>query len=184
MVLHLVRRDVSPVANRISEYALGRSAPLMFAAFVITGVGILALSSGLASVAGGGSRAVPCLLAVAGVGMVCTGVFPTDRLRSGATTDAIHSYASSLATVALIASAVTWSFRGAPRHRLDTAFAVIAVGLGAASSALHRAPASGISQRLLWLALVLWLIVTAYRCAFGGRPHVSVASDADATIDT
>jgi hypothetical membrane protein len=183
LVLHLVRGDLSPIENRISEYALGSSAPLMVTAFVITGVGILSLSAGLVSAGGGGSRLAPPLLAVAGAGMVLAGVFPTGRLRSGATTDAVHSYASALATMALIAGALTWSICRTPRRRLDTGLAVVAAGLGAASPALHRSPISGVSQRLLWLTLMLWLIVTAYRGRRDDRPHVSTASGSGITID-
>ena len=123
-----------------------------------------------------------CLLAGAGVGMIVAGIYPTDRLRSGATADAVHSQASALATVALIASALTWSVGRVPRHRLDTVLAVLGAGLGAASPALHRSSITGLSQRLLWLTLLMWLIVTSWRAAIGGRRHLSVLSVPAVTI--
>ena len=161
IVLHLVRRDLSPIEDRISEYALGRSGPLMFIAFVATGIGILCLAWALWRVGGRWSRAVPALLAVAGVGMIVSGLFPTDRLRSGAAADAVHSRASALGTIALVAGALMWSVLRAGRHRVDIALAVLAAGFAAASSALHGSSISGLSQRLLWLTLLLWLIVSA-----------------------
>ena len=170
MVLHLVpaRHDLSPIGARLSEYALGRCAPLMLAAFAASGVGIVGLAWALRR-GRQWSHAVPALLASAGVGMVLSGIFPTDRLRSGATADAVHSSASALATVALIASALTWSVWRPPRHRLDTTLAVLGAGLGAASPALHRSSITGLSQRLLWLTLLVWLIVTACRLTASPR---------------
>ncbi len=188
--LHLVRPDLSPIEDRLSEYALGRGSPLMFVAFLTTGVGILSLAWALAVAGGRGSRAACALLAVAGTGMVLSGIFPTDRLHSGATADAIHSRASALATIALMASALTWSVLRVPLRRLDAALAVIAAGLGAVSPVLHRSSVSGISQRLLWLTLLLWLIVTACRTSQppsdppDDRPHSLRSTAGNHTMST
>ena len=55
----------------------------MFATFVVTGTGILCLAWALCRVGGRWSRAVPTLLAAAGAGMIVSGMFRTNRRRSG-----------------------------------------------------------------------------------------------------
>ena len=95
--------------------------------------------------------------------MVVAGVFPTDAVRSGPMADRLHSQASALATVTLIAVALAWSVVRRPRSgtRVAAALAVAATALGVASPLLHRSEWTGTSQRALWLTLVAWLLVTA-----------------------
>ena len=100
--------------------------------------------------------------------MIAAGIWRTDPDRSGATTDAIHSRASAAATLVLIGAALAWSVilrrRATPRRPdLAAGLAVLAAILGALSPALHRSALTGISQRLLWLSLLAWLILTAWR---------------------
>ena len=184
VALHLLRPELGPVEHRISEYTLGPHAWLMTAAFVSTGAGILALAWPLARVGGPWTRAVPALLTAAGTGMVIAGIFPTDRVRSGATADAVHSRASALATIALIAAALAWSVLRTRRRSTDAVLAMLALLLGAVSPLLHRSTISGGSQRLLWLTLLAWLIVTACRLTLRGRQDVSEPSATHVAIGT
>ena len=154
----------------------------MTTAFVTIGAGILTLAWPVARAGGRWARAVPALLAAAGTGMVVAGIFPTDRVRSGATADAVHSHASALATVVLICAALTWSVLRTPRHTLDAVLAVLALVLGAASPSLHRSSLSGASQRVLWLTLLVWLLVTAVRLTWGSRRDVGTESAPNVTI--
>jgi hypothetical protein len=112
---------------------------------------------------------------------VAAGIWRTDADRSGVTTDAIHSRASGAATLVLIAAALTWSVarrqpRAAHGSDLGTGLAVIAALLGALSPALHDSAWTGVSQRLLWLALLAWLLVTAWQLTPWGRRAVRHAS--------
>jgi hypothetical protein len=47
--------------------------------------------------------------------------------------------------------------------RVAVALAVLGAILGALSPFLHRSSWTGVSQRLLWLTLLAWLILTALR---------------------
>jgi hypothetical protein len=108
--------------------------------------------------------------------MVAAGIWRTDPDRVGVTTDAIHSRASALATLVLIVAALAWSavprWRG-PGRGIDLAggLAVVAALFGAVSPALHHSSWTGVSQRLLWLSLLAWLILTAWQL----RPRVARA---------
>ena len=165
VVLHVVRRDLEPARHRISEYALGPHGELMAAAFMCLGVGVLALAWPLARAAAPWSPVVLVVVTASGLGMVISGIFRTDPERSGVTTDAIHSYASAVSTMALIGTAVLFSLgRRAPRPklpRITVVLALLGAILGALSPFLHRSAWTGVSQRLLWLTLVAWLVLTA-----------------------
>lgn len=166
VALHVVRSDLSPVGHRISEYAIGAHGWLMTVAFVAVGAGLLALGGAFVARGGRRSRYVGAALSLAGLGMVASGMWRTDETRSGTTADAIHSRASALASLALIAAALAWSvFRRGRGARSDVAawLAVAAAVLGALSPALHRSRFTGASQRLLWITLLAWLIITAWR---------------------
>lgn len=165
VALHLLRRDLDPAADRISEYALGHHGALMTVAFVTIGLGLLVHP--LVRLGGGWRLIVPICVVVAGIGMVTSAVFPTDPLRSGVVDDTIHSLASAVATVALITAALVWSllvrdWRG-PRAVTATMLAIAGALLGAVSPFLHRTALTGLSQRLLWLVLLSWVVVTAAR---------------------
>jgi hypothetical protein len=55
---------------------------------------------------------------------------------------------------------------------------VLAVAFGAVSPVLHRTRWSGLSQRLLWLTLVVWAILAAYQLMHRVAPSNRTA-DAD-----
>lgn len=161
--LHILRPDLEPSGHRISEYAIGPYSALMTAAFVSIGAGLLALGWPLARVGGRWSRVVPTAVVAAGAGLVVAGIYRTDPDRSGVMTDAIHSRASAFATVALIAAALVWSVVRARPRDVTAALAIVAATLGALSPLLHRSSWTGASQRMLWLTLLAWLMVTAWR---------------------
>ncbi len=178
IALHVLRRDLDPNGHRISEYALGPYGSLMTIAFLSIGMGqlVLAMALGGAVDRSRWSAAASLAVASAGAGMIVAGIYRTDPERSGATADAIHSAASAGATVALIASALALSIvryrvpcrvpcRRSPAWRPDltAALAIMAGVLGALSPLLHRSAWTGASQRLLWLTLLAWLVVTAWR---------------------
>jgi hypothetical protein len=168
IALHVLRPDLGFAGHRISEYANGPYGYVMTAAFVSIGAGMLALAAAVAQQRERRSRAVALAIAAAGLGMVAAGIWRTDADRVGVTTDAIHSRASAVATLVLIVAALAWSavplWRG-PGRGIDLAavLAVVAALFGAVSPALHRSSWTGVSQRLLWLSLLAWLILTAWQ---------------------
>ncbi len=52
---------------------------------------------------------------------------------------------------------------------------MLAAVLGALSPLLHHSSWTGMSQRLLWLALLAWLLVTAWQLTPRGRRAISDA---------
>jgi membrane-associated phospholipid phosphatase len=186
VALHLLRPELAPVRHRLSEYAIGPYGNVMTAAFVSIGTGMVALGSAIAQVGTRWSRPVGAAIAAAAIGMVAAGIWRTDADRSGVTTDAIHSRSSGAATLVLIAAALTWSVarrRHGAAHGSDlgAGLAAIAAVLGAFSPALHHSAWTGISQRLLWLALLAWLLVTAWQLTPWAHRAMSDASGRNIT---
>jgi hypothetical protein len=174
LALHLLRPELAPASHRLSEYAIGRYGALMTAAFVCVGASLLMLAGAIVGTDRRSfARLVAAAVGLAGVGMVVSGMYRTDASRSGTTADALHSAASGLATLALIGSAVSWTAFGS-RRAAPAVLATVGLALGAVSPALHRSRWSGLSQRLLWLTLLAWVVVAAFeltrRIAPSNRP--------------
>jgi len=169
-----VRTDLSPVSDRLSQYANGSYGPIMTTSFITLGAGAVALGLALAStgMTTGWSRVVPLATIVAGCGLIVSGFFPTDPAGAPTSTETVHSVASGSASVALITAAVAWALvtrAHRPRRPLGPAdvLAGAAVGLGAISPFLHGSKWTGLSQRLLWLTLTVWLFLTAWQLRSG-----------------
>ena len=157
VALHVIRPRVSPVERRLSEYALGPFGWLMDTAFATTAAGLSALAIFLRH-SSGRPRLVPAALVVAAVALVLSAVY---RLDGG---DAIHRWASGTAGSAVVVAAVGWSVVGIGRRRrwrrgTDMPLALAALGLAGVSPILHETFLTGISQRLVWAALIAWSVV-------------------------
>jgi len=178
--LHLLRSDLQPAGHRLSEYANGPYGYVMAAVFVTIGVALLAMGLALLRSPGGWrwSWAVAVMVTASGVGMVVSAIYSTEPDGpdgAASSSEVIHSRASALATLGLIAAAIAWSVvrtRTEPRVRPDVAraLAITAAVAGGASPLLHRSAWTGVSQRLLWLTLLAWLIVTAWTLRSERRP--------------
>jgi Protein of unknown function (DUF998) len=161
VAVHLVS-DLDPTSRRLSEYVNGPAGYLMTAAFLALGLGLIALGLAMARTGGGMRSAVVSIaVAAAGVSVMVAGVFQTEP---GATTtsEIVHSRASGGATLVLIGAALVWSFRPGAEARFRV-LAVATAALGVMSALLHGTAATGFSQRLLWLALLGWLLLAALR---------------------
>jgi hypothetical protein len=154
--------------DRVSEYANGSYGPVMTAVFFALGSGVVAL--GVAVFVAEGptrwSRLVALVVVAAGGGLFVAGLYPTDPASAPTTTETVHSLSSISASVALISAAVVWSvlrWGRQPRPALGTpgALACLAVIIGVLSIGLHDTVWTGLSQRLLWLTLLAWLLLTA-----------------------
>jgi Protein of unknown function (DUF998) len=190
-LLHIVRTDLSPVSDRLSEYANGSYGAVMTISFFILGAGmiVLGLAMHLAGMSHGWSRVVPLALIAASCGMVVSGLFPTDPVGAPTTTERVHSLASGSATVATIGAAVIASLlspAGRPRRAIGPTglLAWAAIGLGAVSPVLHETEWTGLSQRLLWLTLMGWLLLTAWQLAPQPSAQAAFASESPSLQDT
>ena len=76
VVLHFVQSDLDPLEITMSEYALGQSGWLMTVAFLVVGVGTLALALGLRRSLAPGRRVATSvvLMGLAGVGFLGSGI--------------------------------------------------------------------------------------------------------------
>ena len=166
-ILHAVRTDLSPLSHRLSEYAGGPYGWLMTAAFITLGCGVMAL--GIAQWAENrrdkGALIILATALLAAVGTILSGVF-----RTGASdiSEAIHSRASTIAVVAVVALALAYSVSLARRRPsaasdpVGAGLAVIAAALAVMSPVWHHTRWTGLSQRLLWIALITWLLRAAW----------------------
>lgn len=169
-LLHILRTDLDPVRQVMSEYANGRYGAYMTAAFYLFGLAAIALAVRLRRALRGerGAAVVPVLLSLAGLGLLLAGVFEVERpLVPDTIEEVIHSDAAlagfALMIIAMLVFAVVirrdprWvGFRGRAMW-----LAIIAAVAGAASPFADKTPWSGIAQRVLGLTVVLWLLLTA-----------------------
>ena len=169
-VLHVLRADLDPVRRRLSEYAVGQHGWVMTATFVVFGVGLCALARAVrsAGATAPSMRVLHALLAVAGVGMILSGIFETQiGPGSVAWREVIHSQASASAFMALIAAALlsatvardamAW---GASRAAADAVTALATVS-AVISPLTHDGPWAGLVQRLSYAAVLCWLLLAA-----------------------
>jgi hypothetical protein len=169
-LLHVLRTDLSPVSDRLSEYANGSYGVMMTVSFFTLGAGmvVLGIRMRLDGMSHGWTGLVPLGVIAAGCGMVVSGLFPTDPAGASTATERVHSLASGSATVMTIAAAGASSIvarSGTPGRSIAApgVLAWTAIGLGAVSPILHETRWAGLSQRLLWLTLLGWLLVTAWQ---------------------
>jgi ABC-2 type transport system ATP-binding protein len=172
LLLHVLRSDLDPIEARLSEYAIGPYGALMTTAFLAMGLALIALSLliGASGNSAGVQRLVAPLIALAGVGLILSGIFETAT--GSPVIEVIHSRASATSVLALTAAAVASSTRRASGRsgavaRVITLVAVVAVAI---SPILHDTPWSGIGQRVVWLALAAWLLITAWQQSTPLRP--------------
>lgn len=170
MLLHVLRGDIDPVRQVMSEYANGSHGRIMTVVFYACGVSSVALGFRLrrAFDGRGAARLIPLLLALAGVGLILAGVFEVERPSVPDTLEeVIHSNASIAAFVLLITAMFLLSFvcRSDPRWRsfrwTSTTLAVVAAVAAMATPLSAQTGWSGAVQRLLGLSAALWLLLTA-----------------------
>jgi len=162
-----VRTDLSPLSDRLSEYANGSYGWLMAAAFIALACGITALGIGIWAWRGRDRRAWVILSTalLASVGTILSALF-----RTGASdlSETIHSRASAVAVVSVVALALIHSApfardrSGAASDPVGAVIALTAAALVVISPVLHHTRWTGLSQRLLWIAVTTWLLRTAW----------------------
>jgi hypothetical protein len=80
VLLHFIKSDLDPIDTYVSDYAIGDNGWLMSLAFLMVGVGTLAIAVGLRAALAPGKRVVASwvLTAIAGVGFLLAGLFTGD----------------------------------------------------------------------------------------------------------
>jgi anaerobic C4-dicarboxylate transporter len=170
MLLHIVRGDVDPLRRVMSEYANGSHGRIMTLVFYAFGLSSLALAFRLrrAIEHRGVTRAMPALLAAAGVSLIASGMFELERpLVPDTLEEVIHSYASIAAFVLLITAMLLLAL-ACRRDARWWAFRWIAATLAVAAAVFAMATPltagtgwSGAVQRSLSLTVLLWFVLTA-----------------------
>jgi hypothetical protein len=170
MLLHAIRGEIDPIRRVMSEYANGSHGLIMTIVFYSFGLASLAMAVRLrrAITRAGITRPFPLLLALAGVGLIASGVFEVERpLVPDTVEEVIHSNASVVAFMLLITSMFLFSLacRTDPRwsNFRWTSVALTFAGAAAAMATPFSAGTgwSGAVQRILGLSVLLWLTLTA-----------------------
>ena len=172
MLLHVLRGEIDPMRRVMSEYANGSHGPIMTVVFYAFGLSSLAMAVRLrrAFESRAVSRLISVLLALAGLGLIASGVFEVERpLVPDTVEEMIHSNATVVAFTLLIAAMLLfsaasrndarwWTFRWT-----STAIAVAAAVAAMATPLTAESGWSGAVQRLLGGTVLLWFLLTAVR---------------------
>jgi len=170
MLLHVLRGEIDPLRQVMSEYANGSHGQVMTVVFYAFGLSALALAFRLRTAiqTRGATRMSPALLAMAGVGLIAAGVFEVERpLVPDSLEEVIHSDASVAAFVLLITSMLLFSFACRTDARwwrfrwTSTTLAVSAAVAAMATPFTEQTGWSGAVQRLLSLTVLMWFVLTA-----------------------
>ncbi len=177
VLLHVVRTDLDPVRQVMSEYANGRYGFVMTAAFYAFGLSavVLAIRLGRSLARRPLTVFVRVLLALGGVGLILAGIFEVERPAVPDTLEeVIHSDATLTAFTLIITAMLVFAAicrreeRWADFQGIALGLALVAALAGAFSPFAGQTPANGIAQRVLGLAVVLWLLLTALHLRLGG----------------
>ncbi len=179
------RTGYDPLRHQVSLLALGDRGSLMTVTFLVTGVLLLAFAAGLRSWLrdGRGALATPVAIAVAGVGLLLAGIFPTQPLfgyppgtAEGMATDVtpaslLHVLGAFLLIFGLIAAALSFavrSWRGGSRGWAVGSLAVAALAFvsfgasgGGPSGQLLFPDVSGLLQRVALVSGMGWVLALA-----------------------
>jgi hypothetical protein len=177
VVLHVVRTDLDPFRQVMSEYANGRFGWFMTAAFYAMGLAciVLAVRLGRAVERRKLTAAMRVLLGVGGGGLILAGIFEVERPAVPDTIEEIiHSDATLTAFTMIITAMLLFAVvcRSDPRwsdfRRIAAVLAIIAAVAGAFSPFAGQTTWSGLAQRVLGLAVVSWLLLCSLHIRFGG----------------
>lgn len=162
------------VGDNISGLAIGQYGFVQTLAFVISGLGVLALAYAIHRLTAGirGSLLGSVFIGIYGVGALVVAIFPTDRIDSKAdvwtqsTTGWIHSITAFVAYLSVITGmlVLTWTFARDMRWRsLVVGSALLAGAALALLFVQSEGPWVGLMQRLMITAISGWLILVALR---------------------
>src|SRR6266487_2003723 len=179
--LHFLRPDYNPTTRFVSEFAVGPYGFLMTTAFFALGFGSPALALGIRrGVAPSRAKSAGSLvLGIFAIGILVSGIFPTDLQGSPETTaGAIHANAGWTVFVTIVA-AIFLSSRGFRRDPAWSSYHATSLALGFAALVTllllfvsFKAGWQGIGQRAFLAVFLLWLLSTENRLRSAARAKV------------
>jgi hypothetical membrane protein len=185
----LLRPLYDPVQRTISELAVGPLGYLQTSAFVVLGLSLLALQHALhrrlhQTIL---ARIALVLLGLCGIFSFLAAAFPTD-LKGAVVTVAgtIHEVVAGVGYAGLIIAMILLSlhFRHDPHWRSffrpSSSLAVLGVGTSIFMGATSNTDLSGLSQRLMVVPLLVWVVLTALHVrslAHHGEPALASVAD-------
>ena len=157
--LHLAPTGYSPIRNAVSEYGVGKYAPLYSTQATLMGASALWLAVALKQ-----PHKVVVLLVVFAIARITIGWFPTDRMGSRERTGrgSVHLLLAAVAFVTLPWAAVVLTRSQGGEPWLGRILVVLAV-LTAVSLRSQLRPWFGLVERALYAGMLAWLILVAVR---------------------
>jgi hypothetical protein len=174
-LLHLLDSSVNPLTHGISYYAVGPYENLMTAAFIILGLGGLALTTGLylALPVKARSLAGLALLGLWSFATVLAGIFPLDAEGASPTTSGVIHNITGMNFLCIAVAAMLISRRlkhdrrwwsvGKTAMWLALAVIIASLLLFILLGPLHSLGVGGVAQRVYWAAVLIWLLFVAIR---------------------
>jgi hypothetical membrane protein len=172
IALHFLDSDIAAADTYVSDYALGDYGWLMRAAFVVVGIGTIAIGWGLRVTLAPGKRVTGSVVLVllAGVGFILAGIFNTDPTGETDLTAAgtIHLLSALVLFLCLIISA--WMLRGvfkrgeawAPFSIIALLFAIALTVTFLVSFLTGEDGPVGLTQRIFAGVIMIWLFVLGW----------------------
>jgi hypothetical membrane protein len=174
-VLHVLRTDVDPATDPVSDYAVGDYGMLEVFAMLAVGLGALALTAALHQTPRR-SMVGLVLLAVFGLAKVAQAFFPIDVGDETTTSGSIHSVLGTMAFFALPVAAVLLS---RSRGGVEMVIAVLLAVAMVAVFVSNTVGGVGIAQRVFLVLSSIWVLVTAVRLALRQPARSSSTSPAE-----
>jgi hypothetical membrane protein len=166
--MHLIRPEYDPVAETVSQYAIGPYGYLMTAAFFSVGVGVVALAIGLSQALPQAPRIGSAFLGLGGLCVFFVGVFPIDRASPEAPVAEFVHDALSMASIVFAIAAMFTLTRYLSRDSGRRAAGAISLLLSLAATAglvtlilVYDTHWRGAAQRLCIGAVLSWLLLMA-----------------------
>jgi hypothetical protein len=160
-VLHVVRTDVDPATDPVSDYAVGDYGTVHVLATLAVGLGALALTAALYQTPRR-SMVGLVLLAVFGLAKVAQAFFPIDVGDATTTSGTLHNVLGNVAFFVLPVAAVLLS---RSRGRIEMVIAALLAVATVAVLASDTVGGYGIAQRIYLILSSVWVLVTAVRLA-------------------
>jgi hypothetical protein len=169
IALHFLDPDLAAADTYVSDYALGDYGWLMRAAFIVVGIGTIAIGLGLRLSLAPGKRvtASVILVLIAGIGFLLAGIFNGDPtgVEDLTTAGMIHLVSALVLFLSLVVSA--WLLRGVFKRdeswgSLSTPalwFAIALTVLFLVSFGTPEDGPVGLTQRLFAGVMMVWLFV-------------------------
>ncbi len=177
IVLHVFPSGYNPLRNPVSDYATGSFRALMVVAYLLLGIGVLALTAALAAGLGAGKRVAVGVffIGVFGASRLLVAFFPSDV--DGADRTAIgriHSWLTGIGFTALPLAAIAvtpvfgrvqaWLDVASPLRRLELLVVLLAIILLFTRIKPLRV-VFGLVERLFYVSSFVWLVVIALHFA-------------------